>query len=1294
MNEKNLYVVGIGSSAGGMDAWKELFTHMPDNPGVAFVIIYHLLPNVPSSAQEILVQHTRLQVTEATDGTLLKPNYIYLIPANKILTIQDKRLKVTNRPAEHLFPMTIDIFLHSLGNELKENAIGIILSGAGTDGSNGIQTIHDHGGMVLVQTPDTARFDDMPSIAIAADNPDWVMPPKEMGAKLIEYIQNPQVLRDRTIKINAEQDNDDLQEIIQLVSDFSRVNFKHYKLNTVLRRIERRMNINHILSTTDYRNFLQKHPEELRVLYNELLIGVTNFFRDPHAFQALVEKVLPELCKRRAYEPIRVWVAGCSTGVEAYSMAILFDEYIEQHKLDIDYKIFATDLDSRAIEFASYGRYRNTIATEVDVERLRKYFVQTGDFYEVRKEIRRKIIFAKHNLISDPPFIKLDLLTCRNLFIYLKADMQKKLAMNFSYALKPHGYLFMGAHESPNDVEALFEPIDQKWKIFRNKAGNHYRHATALQPDLDHLSVHLPDLPNNHRRKPSQLPTPTYDAFDHYTEVLVNQYAPTCLFVNQNHEITYMHGLVERYLQLPRKRVSFNLFQMVPENLATIFRTGIRKVMQGNMKVSFKNVSIKKNDVTLQVDLTFKSVVDPDKEKSNGASLILIEFLELPKETLSAMEYVMNTINGDAAAEREILNLENELQEAKKELQYTIDELETINEELQASNEEMLSSNEEMQSANEELQSSNEELFTVNTELKDKIDELTLLHNDIKNLLTSTEIATIFLDRNLNIRRFTPSAKTHFNFLDSDIGRPLAHLTHQFDYNSFAEDSEAVLQKLVPIEQEISKKTGQYYILRILPYRTEDSQIIGVVITILDVTELKESNNQLKETTNHLQRRTEELQASEQQWKSLVDNTPDLVIRFDRQLKHIFVNQTVEQELGMPLANIIGKDIQEAGIFPETVANDWMHQITLVFETQQPFNYYQEIEIKGDKRYLFTKLIPEFDLNKTQVESVLSVSRDISALKQIELELKHSEENWRSLVDNTPDLVSRFDCDLRYIFVNKAVEKEGGIPASEFIGKTKDDLGVIAQSSMLQAAMEKARDTLEAQNYYFQHKFRNGETKYYYTIIVPELTEHGKIKSLLLITRHITQLKQYELELLRSEHTWKSLVNNTPDLICRFDKNLNHRFVNEAMEKEFGIKAADIIGKNNLEAGFPAKHEAELLILDLQKVLTTGEIISHYTFVEQKGQIHYLFIRLVPEFEIDGHTVASVLTIARDITTLKNYEIELNRKNQELQRINEYLDNFVYAAAHDLQSPVVSLKILTRFINDPEHKDNQAMYVA
>lgn len=848
MSEKKGFIVGIGAGVGGREALREFFLHLPENTGAAFVVIQH-----PSSAEAhsigaFLSQFTRLPVSPATHGTAAQANCIYVAPQEQVLTYRDGHFNLEDAHSDPLFAPVIDVFLHSLAKSQKEKAVCIILSGGGVDGASGAKTIHEMGGMVMVQQSETAQNEEMPEVAMAVDNPDWAIAPQEMGKRLLEYMDDPPMIHSEKSKIDQVRERNTIADIVQMVSDFSRVNFKQYKINTVLRRIERRMNINHLSSGAEYLHFLRNHPEELRVLYNELLIGVTSFFRDPTAFEMLAEKVFPLLCERREYDPIRIWVPACSTGEEAYSIAMVLDEYIRQHDLEIDFKIFATDLDNRSIEFASYGRYRNTIQADVSAERLKEYFVQTGDFYEVRKEIRRKIIFAKHNLLSDPPFIKLDLLSCRNLFIYLKAELQKQIALSFSYALKTAGFLFMGAHESPNDVDAVFEPVDHKWKIFRNKAGNHYRLHTVSPTEVatryePGASAHTTTL----RRQEVVHQPALHESHERYSEILVNEYAPSCLFVDPNHEVTYIHGNLEKYLHIPRKRVTFSLFSMIPVHLAPLFRNGVRKVMQGHSDVAFRGVSFSKAEGSFLVNLNFKLVNSHFETRTKGQPLILIEFRD--NAVPASQVLVMDGESQDQSHEREIQTLESELTHVRKELQFTIDELETINEELQASNEEMLSANEEMQSANEELQSSNEELFTLNVELKNKIDELTLLHNDIKNLLTSTEIATIFLDRELNIRRFTPSAKHHFNFLDTDVGRPLSHLTHHFVYHDFEEDANEVLRTLVPIKKEISKQNGQFFLLRILPYHTEDSKIIGVVITIVDVTELKSANLRLTRLT-------------------------------------------------------------------------------------------------------------------------------------------------------------------------------------------------------------------------------------------------------------------------------------------------------------------------------------------------------------------------------------------------------------------------------------------------------------
>lgn len=418
-----------------------------------------------------------------------------------------------------------------------------------------------------------------------------------------------------------------------------------------------------------------------------------------------------------------------------------------------------------------------------------------------------------------------------------------------------------------------------------------------------------------------------------------------------------------------------------------------------------------------------------------------------------------------------------------------------------------------------------------------------------------------------------------------------------------------------------------------------------------------------------------------------------MVSRFDRQLKILFLNQAVEKEFNVPASALLGQSLSEIGGLDEKNEQEWNAQLQDVFLTKKPVNYYQEMTIRGEKKYLFNKLIPEQQQGSNQVDSVLCVSRDVSALKLTELELKQSEANLRSLLDNTPDMITRFDYHLRYTFVNKALEREMGKPADYFLGKTVPESLAYDNGELMQEMLLKAREKGESINYYFSHKSANDQVKYYYSIVVPELDEAGSVKSLLSLTRDVTQLKQFEIELRRSEQTWKSLVNNTPDLIARLDQDLKHVFVNEAVEKELGLPAADILGKTHHQLGIPGKHESRLLMLDMRKVFKTGKSIKHYTTLEKEGHTCHLFVQLVPEFGLLEEKPERILFIARDITAMKNYEIALNRKNDDLQRINEYMDNFVYAAAHDLQSPVVSLKILTTFLNDPDHRNNQAAYL-
>lgn len=528
MRKKDFYIVGIGSSAGGYDALHELFREIPKNPGAAFVIIQHLSRDFKSLTEEWLEKITPMKIITVHGDTAIEPNHIYLLPENKLLKVKDEKLVLEDRDDDEKINLAVDIFFHSLAESFKERAIGIVLSGSGTDGSRGIRIIKERGGLVIVQQPSSAEFDGMPSVAIATDHPDWILPPAEIARKLIKYLNNPVKVDEDITEIADATDTTDreiVQDIIRKVSQYSSVNFQAYKINTIIRRIEKRTKLNHLNNIREYQEHLKHHPDEIHVLYNDLLIGVTQFFRDPSAFKKLEERVIPSLFKgKKAYETVRIWVIGCSSGEEAYSISILCEEYLSKNNVDASYRIFATDLDHRAIELASMGRFRNDVVLDLSASRLENFFNKVGDFYEIKKHIRKKVIFARHNLMNDPPFIKLDLITCRNLFIYFKPELQKKLLYNFNYSLKQEGFLFLGANESSDGLQDLFKPVDAKLKIFQNKADNHHR------PHIfDQFSSFTPQQANLTKNNGNKAFNPKSENDNDYESILINEYAPDSL---------------------------------------------------------------------------------------------------------------------------------------------------------------------------------------------------------------------------------------------------------------------------------------------------------------------------------------------------------------------------------------------------------------------------------------------------------------------------------------------------------------------------------------------------------------------------------------------------------------------------------------------------------------------------------------------------------------------------------------------------------------------------------------------
>lgn len=834
----NMFVTGIGASAGGLDAIQEFFDNISGETGMAFVIIQHLSPNFKSLMDELLSKHTSMKIVTAQNDMPLLPNTIYLNPKEKNLIVQNNRLMTLDREIAGVLNLPIDLFFHSLGKEYQERSIGIILSGTGTDGSRGIKTIKEAGGAVMVQEPQTAQFDGMPNAAIYTNLAEYILSP----AKLAEAVSKIPNRKPEDVTVKIEKDERVFNKILGEIYKFSGIDFKKYKYNTLVRRLEKRMDINNVESLSDYNFLLKSKTDEKDLLFRDFLIGVTNFFRDEDAYKVLQEKYLENLFQNAGPgETIRIWVVACSTGEEAYSLAIIADEYIRENKLKNDFKIFATDVDVHALEYASQGFFPINIVADLDKKRLEQYFVRIGDKYQIAKHIREKILFSRHNVIVDPPFIRIDLLSCRNVLIYFSQETQQKVIRHFEFSLKYNGVLFLGNSENLGDQSKYFETLNKQWRI--------YKYIAKTKPSVPLSSERRLTIPRIFPGSFNGNEVPTKDVPDNFFyEFLVDTYAPRVVFIDLNYTILFATADLNTYLKLPKGIFNPNLLAMLTDSLAALVRNGVRKTIESKEPVIFKGIPFVKNNIQIEIDLKLRRIDVP----RNKAPVFMLEFIEL--DTSEQKVKIFNYTDIADFAKQRIDDLEEELRKSKLQLQNAIEELETGNEELQASNEELLASNEELQSTNEELQSVNEELYTVNTEMQIKNKELTDLHNDMVNLLASTQIATLFLDRKLNIRKFTPSINSIFNLHDNDIGRSIGIFADNFiETNNVPifKDAELVLLSKTIVEKEVTSLNGNTFLKRITPFITkagDDPE--GVVITFIDITRLKRIERELTEAKN------------------------------------------------------------------------------------------------------------------------------------------------------------------------------------------------------------------------------------------------------------------------------------------------------------------------------------------------------------------------------------------------------------------------------------------------------------
>ncbi|SPA22618.1 Putative chemotaxis methyltransferase protein; contains Methylesterase domain (CheB), Methylase of chemotaxis methyl-accepting proteins domain (CheR), signal transduction histidine domain (NitrB), signal receiver (Rec) domain [Cupriavidus taiwanensis] len=888
-------VVGIGASAGGIEALIEIFEGLPSTTGAAYVLVIHLSPDHASHLAELLQARTSMRVQQVTTSTPIEANQVYVIAPNHNLTMVDGYLRVTPQErSRSRSTANIDLFFRSLAEAHQQRAVSVVLSGAGSDGSVGLTRVKELGGIAIAQEPEDAEYSSMPRAAISTGMVDFVVRASDIPQRLMDlwsaasHIRLPQAMDDAGPAApptpQSESSERALREIMVILRTRTSHDFRHYKRATVLRRIERRLQVNGLTDLQQYRDYLHLHPEETPALLQDMLISVTNFFRDKEAFDALRTQVLPQLFENRAEgEVIRAWTPGCATGEEAYSLAMLLQEASAHTPEQVSFQVFATDIDERAVTIARNGLYPEPIAADIDPARIRQFFTKEASHLRVRKELRERVLFALHNVLSDPPFSRLDLICCRNLLIYLDRDAQADILRTFHFALRPGGYLFLGNSEAADSVSNLFSVVDKKARI--------YRANVAVRADTPMPLAIAGTAATRAPISVLQPPGKRKFSFGDLHQRLIEQHAPPSVLVSRESEIVHLSDRAGRFLQYVGGEPSHNIIAVVRPELRLELRTAIYQALQTNHSVEARRVQLERDGKHFFVNMTARPVHDAE---ANG-DFVLVLFDEV-EDSMSAAP------TSQPGEERDpmIAQLERELQRTKEQLQATIEQSETSTEELKASNEELQAINEELRSATEELETSkeelqsiNEELTTVNAELKSKVEETGKINDDLQNLITANDIGTVFVDRSMCIKRYTPRAIDVFSIIPSDIGRSLLDITHRLEYDKLADDAAEAFDSLRLIEREVRSNDGRWYLARFLPYRTTEDRIDGAVLSFIDITSRRAAEERLRE--------------GEKRMNIVAESTRDYaIITFDDKGRVNSWNTGAERIFGVGEADMLG----------------------------------------------------------------------------------------------------------------------------------------------------------------------------------------------------------------------------------------------------------------------------------------------------------------------------------------------------------------------------------------------------
>lgn len=1037
-------IIAVGASAGGLEALKSFFKNIPEDSDCAFVVIQHLSPDHKSMMGELLGRNTSLPIVEVQNEIKVQQRHIYLIPPANNLIIKKDRFFLTDKPKNHTLNLPIDIFFEALAREYKEKAIGIILSGTGSDGTRGARRIKEEGGMVMVQEPQEAQFDGMPASAINTGLIDYVLPVKEMGEELKNFLDSPAVFHFDDGDIAYDQT--ELMKILNFIDKENGLDFRDYKRSTLARRIARRVNVCKCRSLAEYYKYLVSTKGEVDILYGEFLIGVTHFFRDPQVWEVLRKKVIPQIVEQKEDGGIiKIWDVACSTGEEAYSFAMCFLEEIEKQNKNLELKIFATDIAEKHLSIGSAGSYHESIAADVPVDLLSKYFMVKMDGYEVVEKIRRSVIFSRHNVIKNPPLSNMDLVSCRNLLIYFQPAIQFRALKVLHYSLKQDGILVLGTSETILSLSENFKEIDRKWKIFKN-----VNPSKKLESDLSpSTSIQKAGKPSAARKKDKARKAPSGSLLSKlsvdFNNIVLDHFKAASVFVDSEYNILDAIGEFRKYANLPANGFSINLLDMLDADLKYLIQNSLKKAAKLQRKVFCENATFSHNGNKKSVDILIKPF---EPENFSSETGFMITFME--KElNLDGVETAENISLGTHTKEY-VSNLEEELKQTKEELQSSLEEIETSNEELQAANEELLASNEELQSTNEELQSVNEEIKTVNAENIEKMEDLAALNSDIVNLLDSTQIGTIFLDSSLCIRKFTPAIKKHFNFLNSDVGRPINDFTGNIGKYNLLRRCQKVLSQGVTLEKAVVSADGITYLRRISPYISSSEQIEGVVITFINI--------------QNLQKSKEKLQASEKRLRNFYEEDPVMHISVDPQnYKILHCNKMTVKQLGYEeREELIGKSFYDLYDENEQIAALKLNKI--FSETGTLVNKEQNILTKnGNILPVILNAIAEKDEDDKLV-TIRYTFVEVSALKQAENKLKNQKEELERANQDLEQFVSICSHDLQepLATIKFGIDVIGKIYTSKLDEKGQNYVAYIKQaatrlSQQIKALLEHSR---------------------------------------------------------------------------------------------------------------------------------------------------------------------------------------------------------------------------------------------